>query len=244
MSIVLIVQARMGSTRLPGKVLKEVLGKSLLEFQIERLLRVRFADNIVIATTTERADQPVVELCSMLAVPVYRGEQENVLRRYQEAAHFAAAEVIVRLSADCPLIDPAVIDQAIRFYLDHYPKYDYVSNTQIRTFPRGMDVEVFSRKALEEAALHAQKPFEKEHVTPYIYQHPDRFTLGNFVGPKDFSSLRLTVDTQEDFTLIKKILEELYPVHPKFTLEDILELMIQKHPEWQMINQQIKQKEL
>jgi spore coat polysaccharide biosynthesis protein SpsF len=231
----------MTSTRLPGKVLKAVLGKSLLEYQIERLRRVKLADAVVIATTTNDTDQPIVDLCNQLTVSYYRGSEFDVLERYYQAALRYSIDVIVRVTSDCPLIDPKVINQVIQFYLENLDRYDYVSNTLSRTYPRGMDTEVFSFQSLQEAFQQATTSPEREHVTPFIYCHPQRYRLGEVSYPSNQSAHRWTVDTPEDFQLIRKILEALYPNQPDFTLEDILRLLA-KHPDWTLINSHIEQK--
>lgn len=241
--IILIVQARMGSTRLPGKILKEVLEKPLLAYEVERLRRVRKADEIVIATTTNSIDQPVVDFCHLEQVPLYRGSEEDVLDRYYQAAKAFSADVIVRVSGDCPLIDPEVIDCVIEFYLKHYPQYQYVSNTIERTYPRGMDVEVFSFDALEKAAKEAKRPEEREHVTPYFYENPDLFSLGKVIHSPNESVHRWTVDTSEDLQLISNLIEALYPNKPNFGMIDILN-QFKEHPDWMAINAQVKQKPL
>lgn len=231
----------MTSTRLPGKVLKEVMGKPLLEYQIERLKKVKQADDLVIATTINESDQPIIELCKKLNINYYRGSEEDVLSRYYEAAKQYQADVIVRVTSDCPLIDPAVVDEVINNFRKSTGKYDYVSNTLERTYPRGMDTEVFSIEALKEAYDKAVLTPEREHVTLYIYSHPEKFRLFSVKYKKDESSHRWTVDTEEDFILIKAILEELYPQKPDFTMEDCLELMV-KRPELIKINQHVQQK--
>ncbi len=241
MRTVIINQARMTSTRLPGKVLKEVMGKPLLEYQIERLKKVKQADDLVIATTINKSDQPIIELCKKLNINYYRGSEEDVLSRYYEAAKQYQADVIVRVTSDCPLIDPAVVDEVINNFRKSTGKYDYVSNTLERTYPRGMDTEVFSIEALKEAYDKAVLTPEREHVTLYIYSHPEKFRLFSVKYKKDESSHRWTVDTEEDFILIKTILEELYPQKPDFTMEDCLELMV-KRPELIKINQHVQQK--
>lgn len=241
MKIVIINQARMTSTRLPGKVLKQVLGKSLLEYQIERLQRVRLVDQIVIATTTNDIDQPIIDLCNRLSISHYRGSEDDVLARYHGAAITYQADVVVRVTSDCPVIDPQVIDQVIQFYIDAYPKYDYFSNCLERTYPRGMDTEVFAFKALDQAFQQATDQLDREHVTPFIYRNPDRYQLGKVTNSKKLDNHRWTVDMPEDFELIKKIIESLYPIKPNFSLEDCLELLSQ-HTEWNMINKNIGQK--
>ncbi len=243
MKTVIIDQARMTSTRLPGKVMKEVLGKHLLEYQIERLNRAKEADELVIATTTNDTDQPIVELCERMGVAYYRGSEEDVLSRYYEAATEFRADVVVRVTSDCPLIDPAVVDKVIKHYKDNWDKYDYVSNTLTRTYPRGMDTEVFSYKVLQEVYYNAQEQPEREHVTPYICWHPERYKLDNVSHHENQSHHRWTVDTPEDFELIKLILQDLYPVSNKFTWLDVLNLL-NEHPEWVQINASVTQKEI
>lgn len=243
MRTVIITQARMTSTRLPGKVLKEVLGKPLLEYHIERLRQVRLANDLIIATTTNDTDQPIIELCERLGVAYYRGSEEDVLSRYHETATKFRADVVVRVTSDCPLIDPGVIDEVISLYINNRDKYDYVSNTLQRTYPQGLDTEVFSRTALERAYKEARDQPEREHVTVHIYRRPEQFRLANFNGAVDYSHHRWTVDTPEDFGLIRLVLQELYPVNNDFTWLDVLDLL-NEHPEWVEINAAIKQKEV
>ncbi|MGZ5199578.1 MAG: cytidylyltransferase domain-containing protein [Telluria sp.] len=241
MKTVIIVQARMTSTRLPGKVLKTVLGKPLLEYLFERLRRVRLADAFVIATTVNETDEPIVDLCRQHDVPVTRGSEEDVLARYYEAACAHAADVVVRVTSDCPLIDPAIIDEAIAMY--RTGQYDYVSNTLQLSYPYGMAVEVLAFRELEQAWREAVDPAEREHVTPFIYRHPERFRIGHLRYKTDLSSHRWTVDTAEDFTLVRKLLEEVYPRAPEFDMDDLL-VAISQHPDWPLINAAIKQKTL
>ncbi|WYL96988.1 MAG: glycosyltransferase family protein [Gloeotrichia echinulata IR180] len=241
MKTVIIIQARMTSTRLPGKVLKKVMDKPLLEYQIERLQRVKLADAIVIATTTNDTDLPIIELCSRLSVPYFRGSEENVLARYHGSAKAYHADVIVRVTSDCPLIDPQVIDLIIQFYRDFSDKYDYVSNTLERSYPRGLDTEIFSFSVLNQAFLEATQPSDQEHVTPFIYRHPERYHIAQVTYTENQSHHRWTVDIPEDFALIERIITELYPHLPNFTFEDCLALL-QKFPEWSAINAHIEQK--
>ena|SRR5690554_1274855 len=241
MKTTIIVQARMGSTRLPGKILREVLGKPLLEYQLERLARVRTADMVVVATTGKEQDEPVVELCRRLGIRFFRGPEEDVLARYYLAAREYRAQTVARITADCPLIDPAVVDRVFRFYLNHKGKFDYVSNVRRRTYPRGMDTEVFSFRALEESYRETRREAEREHVTIFIKEHPERYRLGGVEYEKNFSRHRWTVDTMEDFQLIERIITALYPENPEFTLEDCLRLLA-RYPEWEKINAHIKQK--
>lgn len=231
----------MTSTRLPGKVMKEVLGKPLLQIQLERLKHVRNVDEIIVATTINDTDRPIVELCKSLSIPIFRGSEEDVLERYYQAAVAYEVDIVIRITSDCPVIDPRVVEQVIDFYLSRQGSVDYVSNTLVRTFPRGMDTEVLSRQVLEQAYRSATKASEREHVTLYIYSHSELYRIGNYPYYQDASHHRWTVDTIEDFELIKRIIEHLYPADPLFSLEDILELL-KRYPEWMLINQQVKQK--
>lgn len=243
MKVAAIIQARMGSTRLPGKVLKKVLGKTLLEYQIERVKRAKTIDEIIIATTTKESDDPIVQLCQQLSIPYYRGSEEDVLSRYYEAAAEFNVDVIVRLTSDCPIIDPNVIDKVIKHYLENKDQYDYVSNSLTRTYPRGLDTEVMSYEVLKKAHEEAKDWVYREHVTAYIYHHPNQFKLCNVLNEKGESNHRWTVDTEEDFLLIKNVLETLYPINPLFTLEDVIQILRDK-PEWVEINVHIEQKKL
>ena len=241
MKTVIIVQARMGSTRLPGKILKEVLNKTLLEYQIERLQRVRLADAIVIATTTKDTDKPIINLCNNLSIACFRCAEQDVLARYYSAANTFRADIIVRITSDCPIIDPQVIDEVIKYYSDHYAQFDFVSNTLQRTYPRGMDTEVFPFRVLSEAFKEAKASPEREHVTPFIRRNPQRYRLGNVTCDRDLSQFRWTVDTPEDFELIRNIITTLYPVNPYFGLKECLTAM-NKHPEWKLINSYVAHK--
>jgi len=239
MNTVIISQARMTSTRLPGKVLKEVLGKPLLWYQLTRLRQVKSADCIVVATTQNSTDDPVVDFCKSMEVQCFRGSEDDVLARFYKAASFIKADAVVRVTADCPLVDPEVIDTVIRYFKDN--NFDYVSNTLERSYPRGLDVEVFSYKALAEAYYRAVLPAEREHVTPFLYCRTGEYKVGNVKSKEDNSKHRWTVDTIEDFELIKEMLEYLYPINPSFSLEDCIQAH-RKHPHWAKINAHVEQK--
>jgi spore coat polysaccharide biosynthesis protein SpsF len=242
MTTVIIVQARMASTRLPGKIMKEVLGKTLLEHQIERLRRVKQADKLVIATTDHGEEQPIVDLCERLGVDSFRGSEKDVLSRYYGAATQYGADMVVRITSDCPLIDPAVVDGVIDHFQRRHSEVDYASNTFPElTYPRGMDTEVFSYRALKEAYQEAVDLPEREHVTIFIKRRPERYRIVNLPYRQDVSRHRWTVDTPEDLELIARILTALYPQNPEFTLEDCLDLL-RKHPEWEEINGEVRQK--
>lgn len=239
MKTVIIVQARMTSTRLPGKVLKTVLDKPLLEYQIERLRRMKFADEIVIATTTNDTDQPIIDFCNRLDLSFFRGSEEDVLSRYYGAAVEHNADVVVRVTSDCPVIDPALSDKAVDFFLKPQKDYDYLRLFQ---YPRGLDTEVLTFKALEESYLEATEKPEREHVTPFLYRHPERYKVKYMTPLEDYSHHRWTVDTPEDFELIKRIIEELYPIKRMFNYVDILDVLA-RNPEWYYINDEVRQKE-
>ncbi|MHC8517591.1 cytidylyltransferase domain-containing protein [Sporosarcina sp. ITBMC105] len=241
LKVVAIIQARMDSTRLPGKVLKTVLNKTLLEYQLERVQRSRLIDEIIIATTRDSADEDIVKWCKKNSVGVYRGSEHDVLARYYEAAIEYKADVIVRLTSDCPLIDFEVVDQVIQLYLDMRGEIDYASNTLERTFPRGMDTEVFSFSALQKAYANAVSKNEREHVTTFIYKNPHIFKIQGLTYSYNLSKYRWTVDTEEDFELIRQILLNIYPNNPTFVLKDLIEL-VERNPSWNDINAHIEQK--
>jgi spore coat polysaccharide biosynthesis protein SpsF len=204
---VAIIQARMGSTRLPGKVLADLAGMPVLARVVHRARRSRRVDQVVVATSRGPADDAVAGLCSDLAVPCFRGSEEDVLERFRDAAREHRAEAVVRLTADCPLLDPAVVDQVVEGFLAGRP--DYASNTLERSWPRGLDTEVLTRDALETAAREALEPYQRAHVTPFLYQHPERFRLLPVVAPEDWSGLRWTVDTPEDLALVRELYRRL-----------------------------------
>jgi spore coat polysaccharide biosynthesis protein SpsF len=237
----IIAQARMTSTRLPGKVMKIVCGKPLLEHFINRLKRVKSADQIVIATTINDIDNQIVDLCKKLDISYYRGSEEDVLGRYYEAAVEYGGDVIIRITSDCPVIDPDVVDYLIDFYMKNLKKYDYVTNTLKRTYPRGMDTEIVSFKALKEAHFNAYDPFDREHVTLFIRNRPTQYRRHNIKYSSDLSRYRLTVDTSEDMELIRRIFESLYVENPEFSMKDILSKMA-ANPDWIKINSYVKQR--
>jgi len=243
MKIIATIEARMTSSRLPGKILRPILGRPTLELLIERLSRSKYIDTIVVATTANSTDDIVEELTKKLAVGCYRGSEEDVLDRVIKAAQAYAADVIVEITGDCPLIDPTVIDQLIEIYLGG--QYDYVSNTLRQTYPNGLDTQVFSLKTLKEVEELTQDPVDHEHVSLYIYEHPERYTLFNLDSnlPEKYRGIRLTVDTIEDFEVIRSIYEELYPANPSFSLDDVIGLL-ERRPELMEINRDIRQKQV
>lgn len=241
MNTVVIVQARMTSTRLPGKVLLPIAGRPMLSYQIERLRRARRADRIVVATTTNATDDPIVAFCAAEGVDCTRGPEHDVLARYFQAATRFAADIVVRVTSDCPLIDPSLIDTAIAAYADAGGTCDYVSNMIEPTWPYGMAVEVFSARALAQAQAEATDAAEREHVTPFIYWRPDRYRLKSLTMSPDLSGQRWTVDTPQDFELVRRIIEAIHPENPTFDMSDVLALLA-RHPDWAEINRDVVQK--
>lgn len=231
----------MGSTRLPGKVMKPLLGEPMLARQLERLARCRQIGEIVVATTVNENERPIAELVNSLGyTQLFRGPEDDVLARYYGAARQHAADVVVRVTSDCPLIEPSVIDACVEAF--RCRSVDYVSNVLERSYPRGLDTEVFSFGALATAQNEATAQPDREHVTPFIWRQPKRFALFSVVGDENHSDLRWTVDTPEDFELVTHIYEALYPTHPAFTYHDVLELL-NRHPEWSGLNRHVEQKQ-
>jgi spore coat polysaccharide biosynthesis protein SpsF len=236
---VVLIQARMTSTRLPGKILMEVAGRPMLAQLIARLERCRSVDEIVVATTTNSSDDPVVELCRSRGTRVWRGPEHDVLVRFQGAAADARAEVIVRITADCPLIDPLVVDRVVEALLEG--GCDYASNTRTRTFPRGLDAEALHLDVLTRCGRLARSVPAREHVTYFVVEQPQLFAIREVVDPVDNSDLRWTVDTAVDLELVRRIYalgrmpSELVP-HAE------LIAMVRKQPELVALNAHIPQK--
>jgi spore coat polysaccharide biosynthesis protein SpsF len=237
--IVAIVQARMGSTRLPGKVMMDLLGEPVLVRDINRLRRSKLLDEVIIATTNLPADDKIVSLCKDRGWAYSRGDEYDVLDRYYQAAQAFTADVIVRITSDCPMIDPEIVDRVIRTYLD-FPGIDYVSNSlPPRTFPRGLDTEVMSFEAIEHAWTEDADPKLREHVTPYIYRNPEKFKIRGVVNAIDLSIHRWTLDTPEDLLFIQTVYEHFG--NDYFTWMEVLEYL-DKHPDVVKINSDIPQK--
>jgi spore coat polysaccharide biosynthesis protein SpsF len=238
--VVVIIQARMGSSRLPGKVLKEVLDKPLLGYLVERIKRSNLINDIVVATTRKELDDVIVDYCTTNKINYYRGSENDVLSRYYEASLEFNADFVVRICSDSPLVDPCLVDEMIEEYFTKVPPPDYFSNTINQSYPVGMNIEIFSQSALESAYFNGTKLFEREHVTPYIYMHPEIFNICQKHINPNLSHLRLTVDQQEDFNVIKLILEHLYTKIPRFTLMNIVDLF-GTNPELFSINAHVRQ---
>ena len=237
---VAVIQARMGSTRLPGKVLLKVMDKTILQYVVERIRKAKNIDNIVVATTAKKEDQEIVNLVNSLGIGVYCGADEDVLDRFYQAARLFKAKDIIRITADCPLIDPQIIDDTIDCYFERGA--DYCSNALEETFPDGLDVSIFSFNALSNAWENAKLLSEREHVIPYIRKNPDKFKIVSFRNEADLSNKRWTLDTEKDFLFIKAVLEGLYPAKPDFKMNDILEFL-KKNPHIEAINKGIKRNE-
>lgn len=235
---VAIIQARLGSTRLPGKVLLPLLGEPVLTHVVRRVARASSVDAVVVATTTRPEDDAIVDLAAVQAWLVERGSEVDLLDRYLRAARAHDADRVVRITSDCPLVDPAVIDDVVGVLAA--TGADYASNTlEPRTFPRGLDVEAMTRTALETADLGDHDPDSREHATPYIYRHPERFHLARVPLTVDLSEHRWTVDTAEDYELVRRIFEALG--RDDFGWRDAL-AVVEANPGWSELNRHVEQK--
>ncbi|MFA6217293.1 MAG: glycosyltransferase family protein [Candidatus Omnitrophota bacterium] len=232
--IAAFIQARMSSKRFPNKVLKPILGRPMLELEIERVKLCETIDRVVVLTSTSSEDRQIVDLGKRLKVSVFCGNLENVLDRFYQAALKFKPDHIVRLTGDCPLIDMSVIDALVRIYLNK--KGDYGTNCMPPTYPDGLDAEIFAFKALQEAHSEALLPSQLEHISLFFEGQPKRFKIVNLASNKDLSALRWTVDEPEDFEFVKTIYEKLYPLNPCFGMNDILALL-EKNPGLSVLNQ-------
>lgn len=245
MKVVCLVQARVGSTRLPGKILKEICGKTILHHEIDRLKKCKEIDEIVIATTDKEDDDKIVNEAKKLSVKYFRGSENDVLSRFYYAAKENNADIIVRVTSDCPCIDFEILDKMLIYFKDKYKEkqIDYLSNTINRTYPRGYDIEIFTFSALEKSYINAEKEYEREHVTPYIYDKTNNFLKLSFENKDDYSNYRVTLDTIEDFIVIKNIFENLYYKNPYFKLNDVVQYL-NNNLHIVDINKHIEQKKL
>lgn len=240
MSVVAIIQARMGSTRLPGKVLMDLGGETVLARVVGRLQRAQLVSKIVVATTDSAADDAIVQECHRLQASSFRGSEIDVLDRYYQAARVCAASTVVRITSDCPVIDPQLVDETIRVFQQRHG--DYASNAFPRTHPRGLDTEVFTMAALERAWRDAHEPYEREHVTPFFYEHPELFRLVSLRGPIDYSQYRWTLDTAEDLELLRTIYAR-FGNKDDFSWGEAVQLM-EREPELAELNSRVIQKTL
>jgi spore coat polysaccharide biosynthesis protein SpsF len=236
--VVAIIQARMGSTRLPGKVLKDLCGETVLARVVNRTRRATLLQEVVVATSVQPADDAIVQECGRLSVACFRGDEADVLDRYYRAAEKFSADAIVRITSDCPLIDPEVSDKTIRAFLDQHP--DYASNVLQRSYPRGLDTEVMTFAALQSAQREARDPYQREHVTPFLYQHPDRFRLVSVTGDRDYSHYRWTLDTREDLEFLRAVYARRAETSDP-AWQDVLRIL-EEEPDLAAINEHVKQK--
>lgn len=234
--ITAVIQARTGSTRLPNKVLLPLAGKPMLVHVIARVKAAQKVEQVILATTTHDSDAALESLAQTLDVKCYRGSEDDVLDRFYQAAKTYQARVIVRITGDCPVIDPTVIDQTIGLFQSG--SYAYVNNFMCRTYPDGLDTEVFTFEALETAWQEAQLKSEREHVTPYLYKHPEKFPQAGLVQSPNLGHYRWTVDEAVDFEFITAIYDALYAENPLFDMHDIAAFLA-KHPEVIKLNQEI-----
>ncbi|WP_240419855.1 cytidylyltransferase domain-containing protein [Paenibacillus periandrae] len=239
MNTVIIIQARMGSTRLPGKVMLPLQEQSVLSHVIQRASAVSNATAVYVATSDLVADNIIAAEALKYDAFASRGSESDVLSRYYEAAVQAQADHIVRITSDCPLMDPRVVEDIIAAHL--LSGADYTSNTHKRTYPRGLDVEVFTMRALKESYELADSILQREHVTPYIYQHPEQYHIEHICYEQDFSVHRWTLDTEEDWRVIRAIYDGLHPLKPLFGWLDALQY-VNAHPEISTWNEHVEQK--
>jgi spore coat polysaccharide biosynthesis protein SpsF len=239
LNIVAIIQARMRSTRLPGKVLADISGSPMLLRVVNRVRAAKTLGQVVIATTIERADDSIAEFCREHRLNCFRGSENDVLDRYYQTAREYRADIIVRITSDCPLIDPEIIDRTVQAFLDE--RADYASNSLAWGFPRGLDTEVMTFLALEAAWLEAAEDYQRAHVTAFLYENPKQFKILPVTAGKDYSTLRWTVDTPEDLEFVRAVYSRFE--NGTFLFRDILELL-DREPLLSDINRLIMQKAL
>lgn len=239
MKTVVIIQARMGSTRLPGKVMLSLEGKPVLERVVERVRAARGVDEIVVATTDAPQDAILVRLCERLGVACCRGSEDDVLDRYYRCALAAQADIVVRVTSDCPLFDPELLSEMLNAFKAR-PGLQFMTNVG---YPRGLDVEIFDFATLARAQAEARQPHEREHVTPYMYQVPGRCEMLEYRSPDDFSALRWTLDTKADWDFISRVYQSLHREGQIFTRSQI-HALLQQRPELCRINAHVRQKDL
>jgi len=236
--VVAIIQARMGSTRMPGKVLKPLLGKPMLLYIVERLRKAKGIDDVVIATSERPENDKIREFCKENHINYFSGSEENVLDRFYKAAKEDKADIVIRVTGDCPLIDPQLIEKVVEFFLEN--NYDFiglatgagVANEEFKgfRFPDGVDTEIFRFDILETAWKEAKEALETEHVTPFIWKRPERFKVYTYKSDVDYSQMRWVVDNKEDFDLIESIYKELYSRKPNFGIQEVVNFF-KKNPE-------------
>ncbi|WP_337865631.1 glycosyltransferase family protein [Ignavibacterium sp.] len=239
MNIVTVIQARTGSSRLPGKVLMPLAEAPLIVRMVERVMISELAGKVVVAITDESSDDILEKICKENNFLFYRGSRDDVLDRHYQASKILNAEAVVKIPSDCPLIDAKIIDKVIGFFIEHSSEFDFVSNLHPATYPDGNDVEIMHFSILEDAWKNAKRKLEREHTTPYIWENPEKFRIGNVkweTGLNYSMTHRFTIDYPEDYEFIKRVYDELYHKNPKFGLNDILQLLEEK-PEIKKINE-------
>ena len=239
---VAIIQARLGSTRLPGKALADIAGRPMLAHVAERAAAIPGIAGVVVATTVSPADDPLVAFARRAGLACIRGSEADVLDRFCLTTRDTKAEAVVRITADCPFLDPTVSGRVLSDYAARYPSVDYVSNVHPPTYPDGLDTEVFSVEALETAGREARLPSEREHVTPYLWSHPERFRLANVEHTEDLSAHRWTVDTEADLAFVRAVFEALGPAGTKAGMTEVLQLL-KERPEIREINSGLRRNE-
>lgn len=234
--IIAIIQARISSSRLPGKIMKDICNKPILYHVVERVKLSRLIDKVIVATCESSNNDVIRDLCKRENILCFSGNEDDVLDRYYQAAKsfdLSNDDIIVRITSDCPMIDPQIIDKVIKAFLNE--KADYASNVQRPTFPDGLDCEVFTFTALAESWKNATMKSEREHVTQFMRKYPETFKIISYENDTDLSNYRWTVDQEEDFQLVKEIYEKLYETNPNFLTADVLDLL-DKNPELNAIN--------
>lgn len=220
-----IFQVRMGSTRLPAKALIDIEGKPLLQHVVERVQRSQYIDDIVLATTIKPEDSPIIHFAETHKLKFFTGSEEDVLDRFYQSAKMCSADIVVRITPDDPFKDPEIIDKAIEILLQEGDVVEYVTNTLPPSYPIGLDIEVFFIKTLEKAWREAKKLSEREHVTPYIWNHPEIFNIRNFSYMEDISHHHWTLDNEKDLLFTREIYKKIYHEKPGFLMQDVLDLL-------------------
>lgn len=237
------IQVRLGSSRLPGKVLAPILGKPLIEYQIERIRRSKIVNRIVIATTTNPQDDAIVDLALRLGCEYFRGSEDDVIGRVLGSLNLFDIDVHAEFQGDNPIPDPQLIDRVLGYYLDHCDKFDYVTNSMKTTYPPGLEVSVYRREVLRDAEARITEPHLREHVGIHIYRHPELYRVKNLEAPPEFTrpNLHLEVDTQEDFELVSAIYEHFMPTNPEFSLADLVSFT-DANPQLAMSNEGVERR--
>lgn len=236
-----IIQARMGASRLPGKVMLNIGTKPILQWVVERTKSSTLLDKVIVATSNKRQDDTIESLCKRLKVGCFRGSEDDVLDRYYKAGKLYKADTITRITADCPFVDPVIIDEVLGIHLRN--KNDCTMNNTGNSYPRGLDVEILDFNALEKAYLDADKPYQREHVSPYIYDHPEIFKIEKLEaeGILKRPAFRFCVDTEDDLKLVREIYQELTSAKKQIDAHSVIELL-DSYPELTAINAHVKQK--